>query len=1115
MKIKILSFLFFISISCLAQQQTVTSTVTPAVFDETTSITVTINGNSINEASWGVTNNVLYMWAWAFELDGITQKVTPINGDWNNSNESTKFNYNAGSDTYTKTFVPSTYFNTTGIGKIGFLIKAKDGTGDKKSQDILVNVGSFQVDLTSPKQNSATIINSGSSNLTITATNTNGNASYNLKSNGVSIHTNSSTSSYSFTLSNITSNQNYELEVLQGTTKITKKFSVIVNPGANELAIPSNLVDGINYNPTDDTKATLVLDAPLKDFVYVAGSFNNWQPTSAFAMKKDPNSSKFWLELTGLTSGTSYSYQYWVVDASPITGTPALVKTADPYSTLVLSPFDDPTIPTTSYPNLPAYPTGQEREVTVLQTGQTPYAWSSATTNFVKPAKEKLVVYELLVRDFDANRNYQSVIDRLDYFKNLKINAIQLMPVMEFEGNESWGYNTAFHMALDKFYGTSSKLKELIDKCHQNGIAVILDVALNHAFGRNPMLRMWMNDPDGDGWGSPSVENPYFNTLAKHSYSVGEDFNHQQSRTQNYTKRVIQHWIKEFKIDGFRWDLTKGFTQNCTAVNGDACTNDFQQDRVDLLKSYADYSWNLDPTHYVIFEHLGTDSEEKEWANYRISETPSKGVMLWGKMTSEYNELSMGYTANISRMNSTSRGFTNHRLIGYPESHDEERLMYKNLQSGNSSNTNHNVKTVNTALSRMSAIGAVSLLVPGPKMIWHFGELGYDDSIFTCNNGTVNLPTDVTSGDCKLDKKPQLQWTNNWLANSNRFKIYSDWAKMIQLKTTEAVFSGTATITNASSLLQTIKITDATLPATSLKDVVIVANFDVTSKSVPTGFPYAGEWFNLMDNSSLNVVNVNDPINVLPGQFKIYGNKQAFGANAPFVLPADNFSIESKAETCANKNNGQIVINAAQTYAYVASINGTNYNFTNNSLTISNLAPGVYSVCITIPGKTNFEQCYSLTIGKGSSLTGKSSVNSNTASVQIMEGTAPFEIIINGTSQFETSASNFIVPVVQGDFLEIKSAKACEGIFATTIADPLFGFTGYPNPTNGIININIPSNQKEIAIELYNLNGQLVSKGVYTVLNGKVQLNLDKESAGVYFAKVLLETPVSLTIVKE
>jgi 1,4-alpha-glucan branching enzyme len=199
-------------------------------------------------------------------------------------------------------------------------------------------------------------------------------------------------------------------------------------------------------------------------------------------MKKDPTSGKLWLELTGLTSGANYTYQYWVVDTTPIAGTPSLVKTADPYSTLVLSPNDDPYIPTLSYPNRPAYPEGQEREVTVLQTGQTPYAWSTATTNFVKPEKENLVVYELLVRDFDAAKSYQSVIDRIDYFKNLKINAIELLPVMEFEGNESWGYNTSFHMALDKFYGTSSKFKELVDVCHQNGIAVILDSLLNHAF---------------------------------------------------------------------------------------------------------------------------------------------------------------------------------------------------------------------------------------------------------------------------------------------------------------------------------------------------------------------------------------------------------------------------------------------------------------------------------------------------------------------------------------------------------------------------------------------------------------------------------------------------------
>ena len=880
--------LLFCSIATFAQQQTVTSSINPPTFEETTSITITINGSSVDELAWGVTGNALYMWAWSFDINDANIIDCPTNGAWTASNEANRFTYNAGSDTYTKTITPTTFYGRTSIGRIGFLVKAKDGTGDEKSQDIIHEVGSFQVALTAPAEKSATIMTSGGS-LSIAATNTGGIASYVLRANGTTLNTNAATSNYSYNHTSIAVNQNYELQVTQGSTVITKKFSAIVNPNAVSEALPAGLVDGINYNTTDATKAILVVDAPFKDFVYVAGSFNNWQPTAAYAMKKDPASTKFWLELTGLSSPATYTYQYWVVDQTPIAGTPSLVKTADPYSTLVLSPFDDGGIPAASYPNLPAYPVGQEREVTVLQTGKAPYAWSAATTNFVKPAKENLVVYELLVRDFDANRSYQDLINKIDYFKNLKINAIELMPVMEFEGNESWGYNTSFHMALDKFYGTSDKLKEFIDLCHQNGIAVILDVALNHAFGRNPMVRMWMNDSDGDGWGSPSIENPYFNTTAMHSYSVGEDFNHQQARTQNYVQRVIKQWVEEYKIDGFRWDLTKGFTQNCPSnvVGGqENCTGSRQQDRVDVLRKYADYSWNLDPTHYVIFEHLGTNDEEQQWANYRLNETPSKGVMMWGILTNDYNNLTKGYGGNISRMVASSRGFTAHRLMGYAESHDEERLMYNNLQSGNSSATDHNVKTLPVALSRMSALGAVSLLVPGPKMIWQFGELGWEKSIFSCNNGSVNTPSDGIAGDCKLDTKPQPQWTSNWLGDSNRNKIYTDWSKMITMKTTEPVFLGTASISNTSTLLPNIKIANNALASTQLKDVLVLANFNVTTQNVPTGFPYPGTWYNLMDNTSFVVSDVNATMSIPAGEFRIYGNKVASLAIADYEKAA-------------------------------------------------------------------------------------------------------------------------------------------------------------------------------------------------------------------------------------
>jgi hypothetical protein len=833
------------------------------------------------------------------------------------------------------------YGVTTGsVTKINMVFRSDTGTA--QTVDLELNVGAFQSTLVQPTVNSTTVINSGGS-LSISANNTGGNASYNLKANGVSINTVASTANYTFTHSNITTNQNYELVISLGGATQSRFFNVMVNPGTVNQALPSNtLVDGINYN-SDTSKATLVVDAPGKDFVYVAGSFNNYQPTANFAMKKDPASGKFWLELTGLTPGVNYNYQYWVVDMTPIAGSPALVKTADPYSTLVLSPFDDPYIPASTYPNLPVYPAGQEREVTVLKTGETPYNWQ--VTNFNKPKKEDLIVYEVLIRDFDQSRSFQGLIDRINYFKNLKVNAIQLMPVMEFEGNESWGYNTSYHMALDKFYGPKEKMKEFVDLCHQNGIAVILDIALNHAFGRNAMNRMWMNDPDGDGWGGPASDSPYFNMVATHSYSVGSDFNHQQSRTQNYTKRVVKQWIEEFKIDGFRWDLTKGFTQNATG--SEANTNAYQQDRVDVLKNYADYSWSLDPTHYAIFEHLGADNEEKEWANYRLSETPSKGVMMWSEMTYAYTQLIEGFAsgADIYRIGSDAHsGFLGKRVMGYPESHDKERLMYSAMTYGNSGGTASPFGNLNNALGRMSAIGATSLLIPGPKMIWHFAALGMQNSIYDCNNGTVNTESDPTPGDCKLNTKPQPQWTGNWLGVSERAKIYNDWAKMNFLKITEPVFEGSYAISpDGNNVKQRIYVYDNALTSTQLKNVVILANFSVANLTIVPSFPYTGTWYNLMDNSSINVTDVNAPITVNAGQYFVYGNKLP-------ALNSSDYEITKSISLSPNPTSNYFTLSTNTTNVEIYSVTGQlvkNFknNFTSESqFEIGDLNNGIYLV---------------------------------------------------------------------------------------------------------------------------------------------------------------------------
>ncbi|WP_439129439.1 alpha-amylase family glycosyl hydrolase [Polaribacter sp.] len=888
-------FFFIITLTTFISYSQVTLNVDAIEVDKP--VTITVDINSIDSNCNGLTNPTkVYMHS------GIGDKNNAFGfsvvGNWGQDDGVGEMTPN-GDGTYSITITPETYYSLTqtqaqNAAQIGMVFRNADGSQELKDNgcnDFIFPVGKVQIDITNPT-NDEVLVSAGE-NLNVSATitfqgSTTVQGTFEIFYNNVSVQTGTcGFPTCNATLTNITESGTVRfVGTPPGSTETGEaSFQVVLAPTVVEEAMPTGLLDGINYS-ADVTKATLVLTAPNKDFVQVAGSFNNYTPTSSYVMKKDPSTGKFWLEITGLTSGNIETYQYWVYDKTPIANSPSIVKTADPFSTLVLSPFDDPGISSNTYPNLPAYPSGQEREVTVLQTGQSSYNWQVA--NFNAPKEEDLIVYEVLVRDFDANRSYQDLIDRIDYFKNLNINAIQLMPVMEFEGNESWGYNTSFHMALDKFYGTENKFKEFIDVCHQNGIAVILDVALNHAFGRNPMVRMWMNDPDNDGWGEPSRENPYFNETPRHSYNVGSDFNHQSTLTQEYTKRVVKHWIEDFKIDGFRWDLTKGFTQNCSSSD-EGCTNNYQQDRVDILKTYADYSWSLDAEHYVIFEHLGTQNEEKEWANYRLAE--GKGIMMWGKMTDPYSQLLMGFSSNsnINAIGHKSRSqFNGPRVIGYPESHDEERIMYRAINFGNSAVSNHDIKNLNTALSRMSAIGAFSLMVPGPKMIWHFADLGMQNSIFTCDNGTVNEPGG-TDGDCKLSTKPQPQWSDNWLSNNNRKKIYDDWARMNKLKISEPVFEGDYTM-NTGSLTPRIDVFDTSIPTTSLRNVIILANFDVVAQTVNTNFPFAGDWVDLMDESGNTTYNA-ATIVLQPGEFKVFGNQKATLSNEDIFLESTNLKL--------------------------------------------------------------------------------------------------------------------------------------------------------------------------------------------------------------------------------
>lgn len=597
----------------------------------------------------------------------------------------------------------------------------------------------------------------------------------------------------------------------------------IVNPPVISQEMPSGIQYGINY--ISDTSVVLSLYAPGKQNVYVIGDFTNWEADPNFYMKRTLNTSIYWLQINGLLPGKEYIFQY-LVDGN--------LRIADPYSEKISDP-NDKFISNLTYPDLIQYPEEKTTQIaSVLQTAQQPYEWQDTT--FQKPEKSDLVIYELLIRDFLSSHDFKTLTDTLSYLKNLGINAVELMPVMEFEGNESWGYNPDFLFAVDKYYGPKNDLKKFIDEAHKMGIAVILDIVLNHQYGLSPLVRLYWDAINN----RPAANNPWFNTVSPNTvFSFGYDFNHESQATKNYVDRVNKYWIENYNIDGYRFDFTKGLTN----TPGDG--GSFDQARINILKRMADKLWEVDSTAYIILEHFASNDEEIVLSNY--------GMMLWGNMNYNYSQAAMGYFdnngADISWGYYKSRGWQNPFLVSYMESHDEERLMYRNLQFGNS-NGSYNIKNLNTALQRIKLASAFFYTIPGPKMIWQFGELGYDVSIEF--NG-------------RLGNKP-IKW--DYFNDPERLKLFKVIKELINLKKNYSVFKNGNYTVNLNASLKRIIIADTSM------DVSIIGNFNLSPQNITPGFSGTGYWYDYFSGDSILVTSISEVFALAPGEFHIFTNKK-------------------------------------------------------------------------------------------------------------------------------------------------------------------------------------------------------------------------------------------------
>ena len=414
--------------------------------------------------------------------------------------------------------------------------------------------------------------------------------------------------------------------------------------------LPEGAEHGINYNA--DGSVTFVLYDKDKDgnshkYCYIVGDWNDWTRKTEGAMYYDGSKGCWWITLDGFDADKEYRFQYRLGNSS---GSDTYVS--DPYTEIVYDEWNDQYIQ-----GVPAFPAGAKQLVSAFQTNRPAYAWKHS--DFKVEDKNDLVIYEMLFRDFTKNQNIAGAMSQLDYIENLGVTAVQLMPIQEFDANLSWGYNPNHWFALDKYYGTREEYKAFIDECHARGMAVIVDVVYNHATGSHPWAKMWWN-------GSATAQNnPFFNVTPTHPYNVYHDMNHENEMVKAHVKRSLEYLLTEYDVDGFRFDLTKGFTQKDTGGdNGDvAAWGRYDQSRVDILKGYADHIWSVNEDAVVIFEHLSDWDEEKVLAEY--------GIQLWRNVNHEYRTAVNGGTGNFSNMYSDAPfgGF-----VGYMESHDEERL---------------------------------------------------------------------------------------------------------------------------------------------------------------------------------------------------------------------------------------------------------------------------------------------------------------------------------------------------------------------------------------------------------------------------------------------------------
>ena len=595
--------------------------------------------------------------------------------------------------------------------------------------------------------------------------------------------------------------------------------------------LPENVKLGPNWINNEMILAVYAPAQPVMQVIVTAPG-ETGEVSNAIVMKRDSEQSDIWWTELDLSFG-QYEYEYLLINGSrlpdPFTRRLSNGKTRVEIGAGGVSTADD-------------------------------YNWQS--NDYIRPSLDTLIIYELHVDDFAAQGSgqgtFHDVIIRLDHLRELGINAIELMPITEFPGGRSWGYNPEIMSSVEGTYGTPENFKQLVDEAHSRNMAVILDLVWNHATSSTPL---WQIQPNND-------LNPYFKNSNDLNPNENEgtwgmlDFDHFNEKTIEYINEVHRIWLEEYRIDGFRFDATRfvGWDLNQPQYGLPAWTSAIDE---------------LDSNVYQIAEHLPSDpwlvnntKLTSSWHDSFHDRLIDHIFSSIGTMTAmrqiiglyEYSNWGTPY-ADLTQS------------VKYMVSHDEQSLIQEMVEFDGVS--------LSQAREIDKFYASLLFTAQGIPMIWQGQEFGFQSG-WLDNNGNGNWDEE------KLSYRP-VDWS---LLDSEEGQSHlNHYSRLARFRKTNPAFS-------KGTFYDLWRYDAERVIVYGYKDesegnsddqVVVIANFSSSNRTVnDVPFLSAGNWYNVTDpGNDLYTADGNYGEYLIPSNSAVVYSKNQYqlGVDTPSFIP--------------------------------------------------------------------------------------------------------------------------------------------------------------------------------------------------------------------------------------